>query len=120
MMCCTNTRPWDQKEQTASNLGLQSNFSAASLILVALPEPNPRKSHRTIERCGLLQWRDNSVQHFVLTILSDQLLEMRHNLVPSRHHRLHFLLGEVLLGFFCERVRVQRLQLLQQLSVAAY
>src|SRR6266478_2194830 len=43
----------------------------------------------------------HSVQHFVLAFFSDHLLELRHNLVPSRHHRFHFILGEIVRGFFC-------------------
>ncbi len=63
---------------------------------------------------------NDSVQHFVLTFFSDQLLEQRHNLIPAHHHRLHFILGEIAVGFFCQRIRVQGLQFLQQLPVAAH
>ena len=55
----------------------------------------------------------NSVQYFALTFFSDHLLERLHDLVPSLHYRLNFILGEIVLGFLMQFVPVQRLQFLK-------
>ena len=41
----------------------------------------------------------DSVEHFVLTFFRDQLPEVRHDLVPSSHHGLHFGFGQVCVVF---------------------
>ena len=67
-----------------------------------------------------VQGVDGLIQHFLLTFFRDQLLELRHDLVPPRHHRLYFILVQIMLGFFRQFVAIQRLQFLEQLPVAAY
>jgi hypothetical protein len=47
-----------------------------------------------------------SVQHCALPLFRDHLLELRYDLVPSRHHGLHFIFGEIMLGFSPQFVRV--------------
>jgi len=89
-----------------SNLDIPSSGAAASVRLVVLSEPGLPKGAHPVERSSVLPWRRDSVQRFVLTLFSNQLLEIRHNLVASRHDLFHFTLGEIVLGFFCQRVPV--------------
>ena len=42
----------------------------------------------------------DSVEDFHLSFFRDQFLELRHDLVPPRHHRLYFLFTQIVLGFF--------------------
>ena len=58
--------------------------------------------------------------HFLFTFFGDQLLELHYDLVPSRHHRLHFILGEIMLGFVGQLISIQGLQFLEQLPGAVH
>src|SRR5207248_9154845 len=70
--------------------------------------------------CAAQNWMSViSVQHFVLSFFRDQLLELCHDLVPSRHHGLHFILGEITLSFCRQFVSIERLQFVEQLPFAA-
>src|SRR6267154_143052 len=119
---CANTAP-NSKVSINANSRVPCFFSIVFLSLLpgsparnVICNPNTRPWEP--ERASF--YSRNSVQHFVLTFFSDHLLELPNNIVPPRHHCLYFVLGEVMLGFFGQRARIQRLQFLQQLAVASY
>src|ERR1700719_4079107 len=84
--------------------------------LPASPHAKKAAAHRAMQFTLALT---DSVQHFFLAFFSDQLLEPFDNLIPSHHHRRHFILVEIAFGLFCQLLPVQGLQFLQQLQVAA-
>jgi hypothetical protein len=58
------------------------------------------------------------IQYSVLSLLGDLFLEVRHDLVAPRHHRVYFTLVQVTLGFLQQLVAIERLQFLEHLAVA--
>src|SRR5258705_3861783 len=69
---------------------------------------------------GQLRESHDSIQYFLLASLRDQLLKVLHDLVPSSHHGLDFILGEITLSSCRQFVSIQRLQFVEQLPVAAH
>src|SRR5882672_8528827 len=63
---------------------------------------------------------DGLIEYFVLTFLRDEFLELRHDFVPPRHQKFHFLFVQIVLGLFGDFVPIQGLEPFKQLSIATY
>ena len=61
-----------------------------------------------VELPGIIAFE--SVKYILFTFFSDQLLEMLHDLVSSRHYGFNFILAEIMLGSCSQLVCIESLQ----------
>src|SRR5215475_15502324 len=62
--------------------------------------------------------RSSLIKNFVLSLLSDELLKMTHDLVASRHHGLDFRVRQKAFCLLLEFVSIQGFELVEQLAIA--